>query len=45
MLFGKWDEGFGWFSVGLYVTIVLGIEGNKIHKSYFHEVNNEKDVD
>jgi len=29
LLSGKWEEGFGYFSIGLYSVVVLGIEGNK----------------
>jgi hypothetical protein len=31
--YDKWNEGFGWFTVGLYATVVLGIEGNKFIKT------------
>lgn len=33
LLGGRWQEGFGWFSIGLYATVVLGIEGNKYIKT------------
>ena len=33
ILLEKWDEGFGFFSIGLYATIVLGIEGGKYVKT------------
>jgi hypothetical protein len=29
VMINRWVDGFGWFSIGLYGTIVLGIEGNK----------------
>lgn len=32
LLNNKWVEGFGWFSVGLYATIVAGVEANKYIK-------------
>lgn len=35
-----WVEAFGYFSVMLYTTIVLGIEGNKVIKGKYE--NNKK---
>lgn len=32
LLLDKWNDGFGYFSVGLYLSIVVGIEGNKFIK-------------
>lgn len=32
LLLGKWQEGFGWFSIGVYSVVVAGIEGNKYIK-------------
>lgn len=29
VMINRWNDGFGWFSVGLYGVIVGGIEGNK----------------
>lgn len=37
LVYSKWAEGFGWFSIGLYSVVVLGIEGNK----YIKGRNNE----
>lgn len=28
----KWTDGFGWFTVGLYATIVVGVEGERFIK-------------
>lgn len=39
---GKWTEGFGYFSIGIYVTIVIGVEGNKFIKNKFSSQDNDK---
>lgn len=33
--YNKWCDGFGYASVGLYLSIVVGIEANKVVKGKF----------
>lgn len=37
LLIGKWQEAFGYFSIGLYAVIVGGVEANKYIKRGSHE--------
>jgi hypothetical protein len=37
LLNNSWVDGFGWFSIGLYSVVVLGIEGNKYIKGRTNE--------
>lgn len=40
-VFDKWTPEFGYFSIGLYVTIVLGVEFNKAVKSHYDKDTRE----